>query len=198
MDFETKKSPTHENFENARWILLNHHQAQEELSTDSIESILYMISLVSCSRNGNYIPQQILEEESYPLLIPRWSDRVEAVGTVGVIRCYQYNQEHGHALSSPRSPRPTTVDEVWEFVTPDRLEDYQRTGNSSDMISHYYDKLLHLARPPNKDIVRNSYLEQALEDSSRELVEVCLRYGRTGKVDEEYIQQLTAEWKKKK
>jgi len=163
--------------------------------------IVYMISLVSCSRNGTSIPQQIMEDDqSFHLLIPRWSDRVEAVGTIGVIRCYQYNQEQGYALCSPTSPKPTTVDEVWEFVTPDRLEDYQRSGHSSsDMISHYYDKLLHLARPPNKDVVRNSYLEQALEDSSRELVEVCVRYGRTGKVDEEYIQQLMlAEWKKKK
>ena len=54
------------------------------------------------------------------------------------------------------------------------------------MISHYYDKLLHVARPP-PEIVRNSYLERMAEDGSKELVEVCVRFGRTGVVDEEYI-----------
>jgi uncharacterized protein len=178
------------NFENARRIL---KQAAAEMDTDSIESILYMISLVSCSRNGNSIPRHIMEEQSFHWLIPRWSDRVEAVGKIGVVRCYQYNNEHGHALCSPTSPKPTTVEEVWALVTPERFENYQRTGHSDDMISHYYDKLLHICQPPNKDVVRNSYLEQALEESSRELVELCLRYGKTGKVDEDYIQQLTAE-----
>jgi uncharacterized protein len=54
------------------------------------------------------------------------------------------------------------------------------------MISHYYDKLLHIARPP-RNIVRNPYLEEMAQKSSTALVEVCLRFGQTGVVDEEYI-----------
>ena len=57
------------------------------------------------------------------------------------------------------------------------------------MVSHYYDKLLHLAGPPN-DIVRNRYLEAKLRAGSKEVVEVCLRFGKTGVVDEEYIEEL--------
>ena len=63
------------------------------------------------------------------------------------------------------------------------------------MISHYYVKLLHVARP-QKDIVRNSYLERQAEDSSRELVEVCLRFGKTGQVDVDYIADLERELEK--
>ena len=60
------------------------------------------------------------------------------------------------------------------------------------MISHYYDKLLHVARPP-PEIVRNKYLEDMAKDSSKELVEVCLRFGETGVVDEDYILSLEME-----
>jgi uncharacterized protein len=183
-----KYFPENVNFENAQMIL----KAAAEISDDSAKSILYMISLVSCSRNGNSIPCHILEHNSFHLLIPRWSDRVEAVGKIGVVRCYQYNNEHGQPFCSPNSPKPTTIEELWKLATPERFEKYQQTGHSDDMISHYYDKLLHVARP-HKNLVRNSYLEEALEVSSRELVEVCLRFGRTGEVDEEYIQLLMAD-----
>jgi uncharacterized protein len=54
------------------------------------------------------------------------------------------------------------------------------------MISHYYDKLLHVARPP-KDSVRNHYLEEQAEKRVAPLIEVCLRFGGSGIVDEEYI-----------
>ena len=148
-----------------------------------------MISLVSCSENGNHVPSRILEENEFHLLIPRWSDRLEAVGTKGVVRCYQYNQESGLPLSSADSPRARTIEEVWQLASPQRFQEYQRTGESKDMISHYYDKLLHVACPP-KRMVQNAYLEKQAEASSEALLEVCLRYGRTGVIDESYLQRL--------
>ncbi|KAG7373455.1 hypothetical protein IV203_034179 [Nitzschia inconspicua] len=160
------------------------------VAESSVASILFMIDQVSCSKNGNSVRLSITKDHSYHWLIPRWADRIEAVGARGVWRCYQYNQEHGAPLSSSLSPRPTTVDELWSYATPERFEEYQqRGGSSTDMISHYYDKLLHVACPP-KDIVRNSYLEQRLQFSAKELIEVCLHYGCTGVVDEDYIQSL--------
>ena len=152
--------------------------------------ILEMISLVSASVNGNQVPEFIKKDELYHLLIPRWSDRLEAVGAIGVVRCYQYNQEKERPLWSESSPRATTVQEMWELAVPERFERYMSTEpTADDMISHYYDKLLHVARPP-PNIVRNHYLETTAEESCEELIEVCLRFGRTGVVDEEYIQSL--------
>jgi uncharacterized protein len=161
------------------------------LLQDSIPNILYMISLVGCTENGNRIPAGI---EPF-LLIPRWADRLEAVGKVGVVRCYLYNRERNLPLISPQhSPRPTSVGEVWAHATPERFEAYQsRDHSSADMISHYYDKLLHVARPP-PEIVQNPYLERMAETvASKELVEVCLRYGKEGIVDEGYIRELAEE-----
>ena len=174
----------------------------------SYERILFMIDAVSCSKNGNSVPARIDggnnsnsdsnnknndndNETNYHWLIPRWSDRIEAVGARGVWRCYQYNQEKKRPLCLPGiTPRPESLDELWSHVVPERFEAYMEaadgeTGDDS-MIGHYYDKLLHVACPP-RDIVRNGYLEEKLGDSAKELVEVCLRYGRTGVVDEEYI-----------
>jgi uncharacterized protein len=160
------------------------------VSEARIQSIRYMISLVSCSQNGNSVPDgcNILQ------LIPRWSDRIEAVGKRGVYRCYLYNNEHNQPLAIDGiSPRPQTENEIWtKYALPERFEQYQKSGGSStDMISHYYDKLLHVAHPPRRGI-QNSYLESQLYNSSKELIEVCLRYGQTGVVDEEYIKSLAS------
>lgn len=164
------------------------------ISQESVYRVLYMIKLVSCSENGNSIPPEILKDSSYHLLIPRWADRIEAVGAIGVIRCYQYTKENDRPLSNHiLSPKAKTAQEVWKYATPARFEKYCNSSDggsdSDDMISHYYDKLLHIAKPP-KNIVRNQYLEKAAGDSVRELIEVCVGYGRTGVVDEEYIRSL--------
>jgi uncharacterized protein len=156
--------------------------------------ILEMISFVSASVNGNQVPDFIKNsgdgDDLYHLLIPRWSDRLEAVGAIGVVRCYQYNQENDRPLWGETSPRAKTVNEMWAMALPERFEKYMSTEpTADDMISHYYDKLLHVARPP-PEIVRNEYLEAKAEESCEELIEVCLRFGRTGVVDEEYIQSL--------
>mmetsp|Transcript_30342 Transcript_30342/g.73813 ORF Transcript_30342/g.73813 Transcript_30342/m.73813 type:complete len:293 (+) Transcript_30342:113-991(+) len=196
-----KYFPNNNNYENARTIMDKVFDTYNngDSSHDTKETIIQLISFVSCSKNKNSIPELVKkkeknhhqlqgsEDDAYWMLIPRWADRLEAVGRQGVVRCYQYNREHGEKLSSEKSPRPQTEEEVWFFAKPQRFENYD--GNSTDMISHYYDKLLHVSCPP-PDIVRNPYLERMAKESSKELVEVCVRYGRTGVVDEEYIQSL--------
>lgn len=168
-------------FPNAKTIL-------ESIGVTDSSRILEMISWVGCSENGNSVPDFVCDTEEYHWLIPRWSDRLEAVGARGVVRCFQYTREKNNPLFSESSPRPTSEEELWNvYATPERFVAYQKRGGSStDMISHYYDKLLHIARPP-KSIVRNPYLEAMADKSAAELLQVCLEFGRTGIVDEEYI-----------
>lgn len=177
---------------------------EAKIPESSYETILFMIDAVSCSKNGNSVPKRVDNNDdhdhdhsnnsNYHLLIPRWSDRIEAVGARGVWRCYQYNEEKKRPLCIPGvTPRPTSLEELWSHVVPERFEEYMSAddGKTSDnsMIGHYYDKLFHVACPP-RNIVKNEYLEEKLQDSAKELVEVCLRYGRTGIVDEEYIRSF--------
>lgn len=175
-------------YPNARDILM-----KSGVPFDSWKDIIEMISLVGCSENGNSVPDSIRQTDAWHKLIPRWSDRLEAVGAAGVVRCYQYSKEIKRPLCSPRSPRAQTVEQVWEYCAPDQFASYQQNGPTDDsMMTHYYDKLLHVSRPP-RDIVQNQYLEKMAEASSKELVEMCVRFGRTGRVDEEYVQRLASE-----
>ncbi|KAL3903271.1 MAG: hypothetical protein SGPRY_011744 [Prymnesium sp.] len=176
--------PPHKAHTNARAIC-----RQAGIASDSTDRILQMIEWVGCSENGNSVPPEVVADGSYHLLIPRWSDRLEAVGAIGVVRCFQYNCEKKLPLCSEASPRARTEEQVFALATPDRFARYLRGGISEDMISHYYDKLLHVARPP-PEIVSNRYLEDAGMDSCRELVQVCVRFGNTGEVDQEYILSL--------
>jgi uncharacterized protein len=151
---------------------------------DSDESVIRdavrMISLVSCSSNGNTVPLDAKEEPE--LLWPRWADRLEATGEIGIIRCWQFNKEVSAPLVSTETPRPRDEEEVWSYATPERFARYQSTGGeSASMMDHYYDKLLRVARPP-VDAVQNSYLEAEMAKRASPLVKVCLDYGRTGEV----------------
>jgi uncharacterized protein len=80
---DTKYFSNHGNFENARSVL-----KAAEVPEESVEPVLHMIRLVSCSKNGNNVPDYIRENGDYHLLIPRWADRLEAVGAVGLVPCF--------------------------------------------------------------------------------------------------------------
>ena len=188
---DTKYFPEHHTEKhNAKSIL-----QEAQMSDKATRSILEMIDWVSASQNGNSVPSSIEMSGEYYRLIPRWADRLEAVGVRGVVRCYQYTIEKGQALFSDATPRASSEQEVWELADPQRFVDYQTSGgHSQDMISHYYDKLLHVARPP-ATIVQNSYLESKAAESAAPLVEVCLRFWVTGKIDEDYLKELEVQVK---
>mgnify|MGYP000650002360 CR=1 FL=1 len=124
------------------------------------------------------------------LLWPRWSDRLEAAGEIGVARCYLYNKHCKAPLSCSNTPRPKTVEEVWKLATPERFEAYQSNGGgSASMIDHYYDKLLSVSRPPPA-IVQNPFLEKQALESTGPLLEVCLMFGRNGEVPVGFIEDM--------
>lgn len=151
-----------------------------------------MIGLVSCSANGNAVPLDAEEEPE--LLWPRWADRLEATGEVGIVRCWQFNREVGEPLVASGTPRPLDEKEVWALATPERFAEYQRSGGeSASMLDHYYDKLLQVARPPVY-VVQNKYLEEEMAKGAAPLVHVCLEFGRTGKLpyDDDDIAKMAA------
>ena len=156
--------------------------------SESVVDALDMINLVSCSANGNSCPDRA--KDAPWLLWPRWSDRLEAAGEVGVARCFMHNLHVGDPLFTADTPRPTTEDEAFALATEDRFRDYQeRGGSSASMIDHYFDKLLQVARPPAA-LVRNSYLELAASERAAPLVQVVLDFGRRGEVDVEAMEAL--------
>uniref|UniRef100_A0A6C0C822 Nucleoside phosphorylase domain-containing protein n=1 Tax=viral metagenome TaxID=1070528 RepID=A0A6C0C822_9ZZZZ len=121
-------------YANAKQILTGH------VCNEDMDLVIEMISYVSASVNGNTIPNRA---KLFPwLLIPRYADRLEAVGIIGVIRCYQYTKTKSSPLFTDKTLKPKVIDDVWNIATEERYAKYN--GQSSSMIDHYYDKLLRL------------------------------------------------------
>lgn len=143
-----------------------------------VSDAIKMISLVSCSVNGNSCPTEAQQQPE--LLWPRWADRLEATGEIGVVRCYHYTTKLGNAITCEDSPRPVNTTQALELATVERFERYQASGGqSASMIDHYYDKLLQIAKPPS-EIVRNLYLENEALKRVAPLLSVCMAFSSDG------------------
>jgi uncharacterized protein len=129
-----------------------------------------MVNIVSSSKNGDTIPDDVVGQEWQ--LIPRYADRLEAIGVIGIERCYTYTMKKKMPLFLPTSPKPKTEEELWQFASEERYKAYN--GNSASMIDHYYDKLLRLSVFP----IRNPFFDIECEKRRKPLIDFMLKYGR--------------------
>lgn len=146
---DEKIFPGNKNYENARKILdevltdeyLQLSDHKEQYREYFINKIIEMIGLVSCSKNGDSEP---------PLkwmAVPRDSDRLEAIGQIGIDRCREFSASVNALSHCTDTPRVHTMEELWAVATPERLANYKVIKKSRSMIDHYYDKLLHVGKP---------------------------------------------------
>ena len=114
-------------------------------SSRMLQDSLMCIDFVSASQNGNRVPEIAVQHPE--LLWPRFCDRLEAIGIIGAVRCYQVTCERNGPLHIQDStPRPQNEEELWNMVDPQRFVEYQKEGKSNSMMDHYYDKLLQIAK----------------------------------------------------
>lgn len=66
-------------------------------------------------------------------------------------------------------------------MTPDRFERYMANKKSDSMMDHYFDKLLHVAIF-KKDVIHNDYLVEEAARRVDPLVQICLKWGKSGKI----------------
>jgi uncharacterized protein len=133
-EVDDKKYFNTTNYSNARKIINKYYPA---LTNDVIECI----QLVSASENGNDINPNI------PLwkYIPRFGDRLEAMGKNGIDRCIEYSKYKGAPMRISTTPNAKNIDDVQRYATIERFEQYWKLGKKSEStIDHFYDKLLHL------------------------------------------------------
>jgi len=105
--------------------------------------VLQMIDLVSCSKNG--IATGDVEHEW--MFYPRWADRLESLGHMGILRAYQYSIARGRPLDTPETPRTNSRELLYAVIaTPQRFQEYLKKKESDTFIDHFYDKLLHLRK----------------------------------------------------
>jgi len=141
------------------------------------QKILKWISYIPTSFNGNSIPIEVIDQPW--ILWPRYCDRIEAVGSVGISRVIEYSHLHNVPDFAETAPKPLTYDEVLRCVTPERFGNYiKNNGVSSSCIDHIYDKLLHIC-----DVdTQSPYITQRLSEGKQCLIDFCLQYSNSGQI----------------
>lgn len=164
-EVDDRKLTTTVNYANAREIL-----SKLDKLVFYPDLVICMIDLVSCSKNGNNSP-----DGTPPwMLFPRAADRIEAVGTNGTARCVEYSLRKGEPMSTPSTPISLNREEVLAFATPERFEEYIRTGKSKSVIDHHYDKLLHLNSPDLPEIRASQYLSDHAKVAQNETLDALM------------------------
>lgn len=114
----------------------------EEVSEDVIELTMVMIDYISCSKNGDSIISPTW------MLIPRYADRLEAMGKMGLCRAMIYANHVGRPFIDRTTDRAHTEEELDIIASKDRYLEYtEGKRDSPTTIDHLYDKVLHLDVP---------------------------------------------------
>lgn len=179
---DPKFFPENKNYENTRKLL-------RKYSDSTVKNVLKYVDLVSCSGNGDRIPEGITEK----MLIPRYSDRLEAVKfPVGIIRCLQYTKTKGRPLYTKDTERAKDEKDLWERVATEErylkysTQDKKSKVKSPDFISHFYDKLLHVHKFP----IKNKYLFAQANTGLQPMIDIVLLFGSKGSIDESEINSI--------
>lgn len=147
---------------NARYLL-------RDFSPNFVNLVVEMISLVSCSKNRNNIPEHVIGKEW--MLIPRWADRLESTGQIGLDRAIIYTKVIERPFHTSDTKRATTLAELYSIATPHRFNSYK--GVSESVIDHLYDKVLHL-----KVKTGIKYLDDIFEERHKVIEQFVLDYWR--------------------
>ena len=131
----------------------------DELQLSNKDEIIKMVDLVSCSKWGDR--KDSISPDWY--YIPRYCDRLEAIGKGGVARCIDFSLSRNRPMSLPETKIARSLEELAEIVTPERYDSY--TIGSKGVypvttLDHFYDKLLHIKLP---SWLENEYLRGEFE-----------------------------------
>lgn len=160
--------------------ILNAIESEFKVTIDKDE-IITMIDLVSFSKHGNNIPNYIKDDinKEY-LLYPRFSDRLEAIGEIGIRRCLLYTIESNRPFYLDSTPKITSYDKVLEEATEERLQEYiNKGGKSISTVDHFYDKLLHVG----KFQTTNPYYIKIRDERIAPMIQFVIYYGGNGNID---------------
>jgi uncharacterized protein len=183
-DADDKKFfPNNLNFENLRFVL-------SDYDPELINLIIKMVDLVSSSKNGDNIPDEIKEsKEKEWLLYPRYADRLEAIGIEGIERCYQYALTTNNNLFVSTTPCPSTEEDIWKFATIERYNNYH--GKSQSMIDHYYDKLLRATFFP----IKNEFFDYESNKRRKPLIDFLIYFSKNKTICNQDVENFIANYK---
>lgn len=152
---------------NAEQLLTKYFPTQQK-------PVLEMIAAVSTSANGNLVDPA---KPSY-FYIPRWADRLEAVGLIGIKRTLEHTRYTKQPYYLSETIKPKSRNELYAIPIEDRFNEYCNGKKSVSMIDHFYDKLLHLCDTKTG----NYYLDHQFRESRKVMDEFLLEFGSTGEI----------------
>ena len=132
-----------------------------------VELVIKIIDLVSYSKNKN----SVVKPEWH--LIVRLCDRLEAMGEIGIVRCWQYTKHKKRPLYLPSTPRVTNLYDLQKVV-----ENRDEYDQSDSMIDHFYDKILLLNVESN-----NPYIKNEANVRHKIAQDFVLDFGHFGNID---------------
>lgn len=177
---DSKYFPNNKNFENAKHIL-----TKSGLDEENINEIIKMISWVSASKNGDRIPKEVSTTGKDFLLYPRYADRLEALGIIGLERTLDYTLSQGAPLCIEQEPKLNyTIEQIYEHIaTPTRYKCYK--GASRSMMDHFYDKLLLLGKYP----ISNLYFDSECANRQKPLEDIAVKFEQSGHITEAEVRE---------
>lgn len=160
--------PTSSNFDNAKRLL-----KQSNVPIKFHDDIIFLISLVSCSTNGNNIPDNIEEW----MLYPRIADRMESIGYIGIERALEYGKYIGRPIHNNNTVRVNTVEQLMDIATPERFQQYvnKKLIYNDTTIDHFYNKVIHISRYEYYGI-HNSYFKKIADERLQIIQDFILDY----------------------
>eukprot|EP00037_Helgoeca_nana_P026040 m.290064 g.290064 ORF g.290064 m.290064 type:complete len:291 (+) comp27118_c0_seq5:283-1155(+) len=161
-------------YANARMILTRTRSGETELH----DLVLRMVSLVSTTGNGN--STEAVPAGDYWMLWPRYADRLEALGGIGVHRSISYSNKVTQLFVLPDTPRAASEAELNRIATPERFAAYVATGVSASIIDHFYDKLLHLGAAKNFEFAQSPYFAAEAARRHQVMVDFVTSFSATG------------------
>ena len=144
-----------------------------------IKVVEELVGLVSSSKNGDR-----MDGREEWMFIPRYSDRLDAIGMMGVARTFAYTVGKKKPLYCYDTPRPTNLDEIYAVATEERYRAYK--GKSRSMIDHCFDKLIRLGNYP----IKNKYLVDLSKSLSQDVLDLVLVFGNQGKISVDDVQNF--------
>ena len=141
--------------------------------------IINMIDYCTSSKWGDRMPENVKIYQ----LIPRWADRLEATGIIGIARALLYGYSKitkNYPLCEPTDPYPTTLEELVNFASSERYLAYSKGKPSTGTFGHFFDKLLHI----NGINVPISYLKNSLNNGQTIIQQFVLDF--TNKNNKKY------------
>lgn len=134
------------------------------------DAIKKMIDLVSSSKWGDR------RDDDSPdwYYLPRYCDRLEAIGVEGVRRVLDYSISLNRPYHNEETERVENEEQLRGVATKERYEEYT-TGRrtSATALDHFYDKLLHTTLP---DWMHNTYLAEQFAIRQEETREWVYQY----------------------